>query len=461
VPREVVFDRKMNEAEALMWRLEKDPFFSSTFANVTILDRPVDFERLSRRMERTSIAMPRLRQRVQPAPLPFAPPTWVDDADFSIDRHVRLLRLARPGTLRQLLDAASAIATSPFDRAHPLWEFVAIDGLSGGKSALIQKLHHTVADGEGTMRLSLQFLDLTADAPEPEPLVYVPPVQTAGFGTREAVKDLVADAIKVPLGVARSIGHALADPAQLPALGQGFAATASAIARQLGDNDPIRSPLWTSRSLARRVEMLRVPLEPCKHAAKQLGGTLNTAFLTVAADAAGQYHRDKGHPVETLRSSMAVSTRSADNPGSNSFSLARFLVPTGEMAVKDRFHQIETATQAAREQASDGSLSQMAALAGTMPTPLLLKLARSQASGVDFATSNVRAAPFPVYIAGARILQNHPIGPLAGVAFNLTLLSYDGSLDMGLNVDPAAVADADVLRRLLLGAFRRFAKSSR
>jgi diacylglycerol O-acyltransferase / wax synthase len=450
----------MNDAEALMWRLEKDPFFSSTFANVTILDRPVDFERLCRRMERTSIAVPRLRQRVQPTLLPFASPTWVDDEDFSIARHVRHLRLSRPGTLRQLLDTASAIAATPFDRAHPLWEFVAVDGLSGGKSALIQKLHHTVADGEGTMRMSLQFLDMAADAAEPDPLVYVPAAAVPGSAARDVVMELVTDAIRFPLGVARGIGNALADPAQLPALSQGFAATASAVARQLSDTDPIKSPLWTSRSRDRRVEMLRVPLDPCKRAAKRLGGTLNTAFLTVAADAAGQYHREKGHPVETLRSSMAVSVRSADNASSNAFSLARFLVPTGEMSLPDRFHQIQTATQIARDAASDGSLAQMAVLAGAMPTPLLIKLARSQAGGVDFATSNVRAAPFPVYIAGARILQNHPIGPLVGVAFNLTLLSYDGSLDMGLNLDPAAIKDPDLLRTLLLGAFRRFAKTS-
>ena len=47
----------------------------------------------------------------------------------------------------------------------------------------------------------------------------------------------------------------------------------------------------------------------------------------------------------------------------------------------------------------------------------------------------------PVYIAGAQLLENYPIGPLGGVAFNLTLLSYLGSLDMGLNIDAAAVTE--------------------
>ena len=78
----------------------------------------------------------------------------------------------------------------------------------------------------------------------------------------------------------------------------------------------------------------------------------------------------------------------------------------------------------------------------------ITRLARQQAQTVDFATSNVRAAPMPVYIAGAQLLENYPIGPLVGVAFNLTLLSYNGSLDMGVNIDAAAVDEPERLAEL-------------
>jgi diacylglycerol O-acyltransferase / wax synthase len=82
------------------------------------------------------------------------------------------------------------------------------------------------------------------------------------------------------------------------------------------------------------------------------------------------------------------------------------------------------------------------------------RIARQQTQTVDFATSNVRAAPFPVYIAGAKVLENYPVGPLGGVAFNLTLLSYDGSLDMGLHIDARAIAEPALLRELMEDAFR-------
>ena len=54
---ELYFDRKMSDVEGLMWRLEKDPYLTSTFGNVTILDRKPDFDLMRRRFERASIAI--------------------------------------------------------------------------------------------------------------------------------------------------------------------------------------------------------------------------------------------------------------------------------------------------------------------------------------------------------------------------------------------------------------------
>jgi hypothetical protein len=123
------------------------------------------------------------------------------------------------------------------------------------------------------------------------------------------------------------------------------------------------------------------------------------------------------------------------------------------MDMAERFALIHEATTTAREASATAGLETVAAVAATLPTSLVTRLARSQAQTVDFATSNVRAADFPCYIAGAQILTNYPIGPLLGVAFNLTLISYCGSLDMGLNVDAAAIEDPSLLRACTEDAF--------
>ncbi|MCU1359446.1 MAG: putative diacylglycerol acyltransferase, partial [Ilumatobacteraceae bacterium] len=431
------FDRKMSDAEGLMWRLEKDPHLSSTFASVTILDRPPDVDRLMRRMERATTAVHRLRQRVQPMPMNLSAPMWVDDVNFDIKYHVRHMALPKPGSMRQLLDLASLIACDPFERTRPLWQFVVVDGLRGGKSALIQKLHHTIADGETSVKLSLQFLDFERDAPEPpavDPETIEPPIDApTANNNQDLLRDLLNGSLRMPLGIIRQIRDLLADPTGIPGAGNAAADTVKGIMSQLGDTEKARSPLWTERSLQRRMEVLRAPFDETKEAAKRLGGTLNTAFLTAAAEAASKYHIECGQPVEVLRASMAVSTRTATS-GSNAFSLARMLVPTGDMPIVQRFAAIQAATGVAREASAGGSLEALAAVAASLPTSLVTRVARQQAQTVDFATSNVRGAPMALYMAGAQLLENYPVGPLAGVAFNLTLLSYNHSLDMGVNI---------------------------
>ena len=86
-------ERRMSASEALMWRVEKDPFLSSTFGSVSIFERPVDFGRLRERMERAIPAFPRLGWRVQPNPADLGAPIWADDPDFDIDFHVRHVAL--------------------------------------------------------------------------------------------------------------------------------------------------------------------------------------------------------------------------------------------------------------------------------------------------------------------------------------------------------------------------------
>ncbi len=450
-----VFDNKMSDAEGLMWRMEKDPHLSSTFANVTILEKRPNMDRFLRTMDRATLVVPRLRQRVQPAPANLTAPMWVDDANFDLRYHVRHMALPKPGSMRQLLDLASLITADPFDRTRPLWQFVVVEGLRGGKCALIEKLHHTITDGEGGVKLSLEFLDFAADAPE-KPAVDRDTIDAAEEQSQpsnaDAFRDLLASSLRMPLGVLRQVRDLIADPTQLPEAGNAAAETIRSLISQLSDVEQAHSPLWTQRSLRRQIEVLRAPYAETRAIATKLGGKLNTAFLTAAAEAASRYHIAMGAPVEKLRASMAISTR-GETSGANAFSLVRMLVPTGEMSVADRFREIHDASHAAREGTATASLETLAAVAATLPTSLVTRLARTQAHTIDFATSNVRGAPVALYLAGARLLENYPVGPLGGVAFNLTLLSYMGSLDMGANIDTAAVPEPDLLHRCLVGSF--------
>jgi diacylglycerol O-acyltransferase len=453
---------RMSDAEALMWRLEKDPFLSSTFASITIFDRVPDFDALRANMSRAIWTVPRLRQRVQPAPVNMQAPLWVDDPHFDLDFHVRRTALPKPGTRRSLFDLATVIALDPFDLTRPLWQFYVVEGLRGGKGAIISKMHHAISDGENVMRTSLEYVDFDRDPP-PRPPLDIDAVEATteeaaarSVSGLEAIRDIVAGGLRLPIGVARQVRELLANPAGLPQASQAALETVQGIASQVSEVDRARSPLWVERSLRRRLEPSRARLQPTKDAAKRLGGTLNTAFLTAAAEAAGRYHRELGVPVDDLRASMVISTRSKGS-GANAFTLARMIVPTGEMPIADRFKLILAAADEARRGSASASLETLSAVASALPTSLVTRLVRQGTQTVDFATSNVRGSAVPLYVGGAKYLENYPMGPLTGVAFNLTLVSYVDHLDMGLNVDTAAVTEPERLRDDLEQAFKDLA----
>lgn len=457
------FDRAFSDAEALMWRLEKDPYLSSTFGAVMVLDRAPDWELLRRRLAYTAASIERLHQRVQPA-VGALPPVWVDDPNFDLDYHVRRIACPKPATRRAALDLVAVLMADPLDRARPLWQYVVIEGLRGGKALVLQKMHHTLTDGERGVELALHYMDFTRDAPEPaavaDALDTGPAPEARGGddpdvgrgGPGGTVREMIGGRMRLPIGVARQVRDLLADPASIPDATTAATRTLRGIVGQLSDTAHARSPLWTQRSLRRRLEPLQVSFEATKRAAKTLGGTLNTAFLTAAATAAGHYHAELGAPVDTLRASMAISTRHADS-GSNAFSLARLEVPTGDMPITERFHLVEQAIAEIKQSSVGAGLEALAALTAGLPTSVLTRIARQQSQTIDFATSNLRGSPAAVYLAGARIEAVYAMGPLLGVAFNLTLMSYLGSLDMGLWVDTAAVADPALLARCFTRAF--------
>ncbi len=200
--REMRNDRRMTDVEALMWNLEKDPHLSASIANVTLLDGPPDADRLRSRLERAVTKVPRLRQRVVPALGRLAPPEWRDDPDFDLAYHLRWMALPAPGSMRQLLDLAATFVNTPFDRTRPLWEFVVIEGVEGDRAAMVQKLHHAIADGEGSIRMSEQFIDLDRDATEPiAPDRPVP--ETIEANLIATTVDTLTHQVRRGLGVAR------------------------------------------------------------------------------------------------------------------------------------------------------------------------------------------------------------------------------------------------------------------
>jgi WS/DGAT/MGAT family acyltransferase len=449
----------MSDLEALMWTLEKDPHLSATFASVTVLDAVPDFERFRRRMIRAVNRIPRLRQRVVAGGLGrLAPPEWHDDPSFDIDYHVSRMALAAPGTERELFDLATRLAQDPFDRTRPLWEFHIVEGLEGGRAALFQKMHHTITDGEGGIRLSERFVDLErhpeekpqADLRErPEPPTSSSLLQTAGRTLGHLGSRAGRTAQQAASGVADAVRH----PTELPRKGADALTLSRALAKQMTPTDGSKSPLWRERSQRRRMEVFQVPFDAAHRSAKAVDVSINDLFVTGALRGAAAYHRDQGTELHDLRVAMPVSRRTGALAGGNSFTPARVVLPADVDDPVEHVQAVSARLGVTKRDPALRAAEGLAGMANVLPVSVLTRFVRQQAESVDFTASNVRAAPFELYIAGARIEATYPLGPLAGTAFNLTTMSYCGNLDMGLHIDTGAIDWPTLLRDHIQDAY--------
>jgi diacylglycerol O-acyltransferase len=470
-PREQRFERRMTDAESLMWNVEKDPWLNPNGGSLVFLDGPIDIDHFRAQIAAAVANVPRLRERATSGLGRLSPPVWRPDPEFDLDYHIRRVALAAPGSERQLLDFVAAIYQDPYDRTRPLWMFHIIEGLEDGRSALVWKIHHSVADGIGAGRLAESYLQPTPDAPAPPPVDLDAVIAQAladdaegssrGPSVVNSVVETMTHTARRQTGIARRVMGELAmwgaDPTRPRDIVSGVARTVQQLRGQLtggdggeapgGEGGAPGSPLWRQRSRHRHLELLSFPLEEALGAAKQLGGSLNDWFVTGAVNGIVGYHDDRGVPLSSLRTSFVVSTRTDRAIGGNSFTPSRLSVPAGPMDPKQRFKEISERMSVKRSEVSgQGMLSGLAGVANLLPTSLVTSLARSQAAKQDFATSNLRGSKRPLYISGAKVLSNYPFGPLAGTAFNLTCMSYNGRVDMGLFVDPVAVEDPANLR---------------
>jgi len=454
-----------------MWAVEKDPAFRSDFTNVTVLDSLPSEERLRATVERAIVAIPRLADRVVSPPLRIAAPEWRPDPTFEVDYHIRRIAIPEPGSMRDFLDVAQISTAPPLDRSRPLWEFTLVEGLEGGRAALLQRLHHTITDGVGGMRLSLSLVDLEREpGARPEDAVHAIAGDMAVERRerqaddavdrdssidviREALSDRAAQAADFTQRCAGAGFRLVTAPQHLPARVRDVAELLASLRRQVLVTDRGHSAMFANRSLARRYDALAVDLDPLHRAGKAHGASLNDVFVTGVARALAAFHREFGERPESLRMAMPVSTRTRGDFAANRFAPSRVVVPVAIESVDDHLRAMHETLHGIRQEPALDAADLLAALIAGVPTSVLVSLLRAQTRTIDFATSNLRGSPVDLYLGGARIEASYPMGPRAGVPLNVTVMSYCGELQLGINSDPASVVDPDLFVDSLRAAF--------
>lgn len=447
------FERRLGASDSVLWDIEKDPVLRSTITAVALLDRVPDWERLQRRLHHGSHLVPRLRQRVVVPPLRVGAPRWVDDHRFDLDYHLRRVRApeapAGADPLRAALDVAQALSLAPFDRARPLWEFTLVEGLPGGRAAFVQKVHHTVTDGVGGVRLALMLVDQEADAPEPEPPTPRTAETAAGAGAlfagalSETLRDAARNAARVPGAAASALSGFVRQPVGSVRDAARMGGSVTKLLRPV--TEPC-SPIMRERSLARRFEAFEVPFDDLRAAGHAVGGHANDAFLAAVVGGLAEYHRHHEAPLRELRFTMPINVRHEGDPmGGNRFVPARFAVPAYVRDPKARMAVVGRVAQEWRTEPSLGLTEPLATVLDRLPISVTTALFGGMLKGVDAVVTNVPGVPMRHYLAGAEVEREWAFAPPSGSALSVALLSHVGVGCVGLTIDTASVPDPEVL----------------
>jgi diacylglycerol O-acyltransferase / wax synthase len=383
----------------------------------------------------------------------LATPRWVAVGDLDLDWHLRRTALAAPGGWAELMAFGATKASTAFDLARPLWEMTLVEGLEGGRAALVMKLHHALTDGVGGMSLALELFDLEAEPATGRPgLADVGGEDVGAFGL---VWDTVAFdagrmsmlARQVPGAAVSAAGRLLRSP-RGAVLDAGRAARS--VARAVAPALSTLSPVMRERHLGRAFAVLDLPLDDLRAAARAGEGHLNDAFLAGVTAGLHRYHDAHGTDVERLRVTLPISLRRPDDPpGGNLITLVRLTVPAAALGPAERMRLLREEVARWRAEPSLGFTQAIAAGLNLMPPGVVGGMLKH----VDFLASNVPGFPFPVHLAGARVERYYPFGPTIGAAVNVTLMSYDGTCCVGVNCDTAAVVDLALLMTCLQEGF--------
>jgi WS/DGAT/MGAT family acyltransferase len=394
--------------------------------------------------------LPRYRQRVVPAPLRLSYPTWEDDSDFDLDRHVEEVTMPAPGDDRVLSTFVGKLFSERLDRDHPLWRVSVIQGHESGNTVLLMRLHHSMVDGVSAVALVdvLHSVDPEGEGAPAPPVPWEPKPLP---GTLRLLQDALADrAGATAATLADAAGLLRPSTAVRQARELGLLARTWVKALPTGLIPAPKTPWNHEISSDRHWAWLELPFDEARGVRRTLGGTVNDMILAILAGGLGRYLRRHGYETEgmKLRTMVPVSMRRPGDEGPMGNVVSLVVVPL-HVGVEDPVERLNLQREAMDKAKADdqaAGIYQMIQMGRRVPPPLHeLQWRLSPTSTrwpINIVSTNVPGPQQPLYLAGRKMLHWYPLGvPWTTLGLFLCTLSYDKRLVLGLVSDPSLVPD--------------------
>ncbi|WP_204163702.1 wax ester/triacylglycerol synthase family O-acyltransferase [Nocardioides solisilvae] len=419
--------RQMSGADAMWLGADLDSQLMVIDA-IMWTDEPLDWAEVRKVLEERLVATyPVFRQRPVESSWPWVLPSWEDDPDFRLSRHVHHARLRAPGDDARLQAFLEKKVSRPLDRDRPLWEMWFVDGYRGG-SVVLSRFHHAMADGIALAQVMMTLTDPDPDAPAPEPA----PEPGRPGGERPS---LLSGAVR---GVLSLPG--------LPVLGVRSVQVAQKV---LLDALP-RSVLNGKPGPAKRLTWSQPRgIDEVKRISRATDATVNDVLVAALSGALARYLDTRGQVVEHLTTMVPVNLRPLDRPLprelGNKFALVLLHLPTGELEPLERLREVNrrmTSIKHSPESVITSAVAEGIGYLHAIERPFVDFFA-AKAVGV---TTNVAGPREPRYLAGRKVAGVLGWVPGSGrQTLGVCIYSYAGTVRIGFKVDARVVPTPELL----------------
>ncbi|UCF45814.1 MAG: wax ester/triacylglycerol synthase family O-acyltransferase [Myxococcales bacterium] len=409
------------------WLHMDEPENPADIVTLLTFDDRLSYDALKSVIEERLLKYDRFKQRVTEAD---GHPTWEDDPEFHIERHVMRYELDAPLTSDTLSRVVTDLANEDLSPDRPLWAMHLIEGSDGG-SAIVSRLHHCIADGFALAHAMLTLTDRADGTPMSETL------QPAEQGEHEPLLDVLV--------------HEAAEVARHPSHAVDLAKQGAALALSLGHLlfVPFDRRTVLKKELSGRRRMAwssGLDLETIKWIGHSRGATVNDVLLSAMTGALRRFLADAGEPVDefTIRAIIPVNLRPVhsieemDDSMGNRFGLVFLDLPVNEKTTEARFRGLKERMDAMKGTpeafVAFGILNALGHTSATIEHIVNDVFGRK----ASLVVTNVPGPREPLYIDGVRLRDvmtwvPHP----ARLGLGLAILSYAGKVIVGVRVDEA------------------------
>ena len=417
---------------------------------------PPPYETVLRQVQSRLHLVPRYRHKLATPRFEMGRPLWVHDARFNLKYHVRHTALPPPGTEAELKRLTARVFSQRLDRSKPLWEMYLVEGLDGGRFAIVSKTHHALIDGVSGVDIMTLLFDMSRDANQ------TPPAEPWKPQREPSQADLASAGVRDGLAMlgefADAAVQALRDPwrtlrgARAAAEGLGEVLWAGLVP---APPSPLNGPIGSHR----QVTWVKNRLDDFKVVKNALGGTINDVVLAVVAGALARWLRARGVRTEglELKAGVPVSVRAEQehNQLGNKITLLVASLPVYCDDAVERLRLVSDSMRDLKESKQALGAQMIIGLERFAPPTLFAQASRLHFSTrfVNLIVTNVPGPQFPLYLLGRELLEMAPVGFLANdFRLIVAIVSYNGQLTLGLMGDYDALPDLEPIAEYLRDA---------